>query len=377
MRSLFFRLARVLACLIGPGAGFARAADEQSFRAAAVGPTEEEAVKAAYYQGLVKALAGASGAQAEGDVGEQFKRDFDRDFNTFRDRYFTPDTDHRCQPKGDGRFTCEVTGTVKLLALQTDFRKVMKNTERTLSNTLTFAVSSAVKGAGGDYVVDKLTGAFTSSGYKVLSGSAVNDAIGKGKIDFSLAILEATYSPFAFDPAMQEAQGSLSIRFKLNDVKGKTQVAVLPVTVSTTVAGPALATVTPDLRDALAAKAAAEIGRQVNASVVTFQAERGGDAAASQRAASGGVLDLIRLEGIAQRDRDQIRIARTAISNRFPGTSAQVDPGQSNDTRVTLTLTSPRPIVPDDLLDVLYAANGSVPKFEATYAGNNEFIAHY
>lgn len=353
------------------------AEDERAFRASGVAATEQQAVVEAYYQGLVRELARFAGAQAEGEVGQQFRRDFERDFTNFRRRYFTPDTDHRCIPKGD-RVTCEVEGTIKVLALQTDFTKVMKNTERTLSNSLTFVLSAAnAANNKAPVVVDKLTAVFLDAGNKVLSGSAINKAIAEHKVDFALAVSEMSFSPVQFDPAEQKAHGSLTVRFKLNDLKGGTQVASVPVTVSDTVNGPSLEVVRDDLAFKLAGKAAVEIGRQVNGALVSFQVNRQENQAAAERVATGGHMYLVRLEGVAQRDRDKIRVVRETISARIPDGAPQVDPSQSTPTRVTLTFSTSSKLNPDDLIDALYAAHSSINTFEATYAGNNEFLVHY
>ena len=354
-----------------------RAEDERAFRASGVASTEQQAVVEAYYQGLVRELARFAGAQAEGDVGQQFRRDFERDFTNFRKRYFTPDTDHRCLPKGE-RIACEVEGTIKVLALQTDFAKVMKTTERTLSNSLTFVVSAAdTKDPKGPVVVDKLTAVFLEAGNKVLSGSAVNKAIADRKVDFSLAVLELAFAPASFDPAEQKAHGSLTVRFKLNDLRGGTQVASVPVTVSDTVSGPTIDVVRDDLDFKLATKAAVEIGRQVNSALVNFQVNREDNQAAAQRAAVGGKMYLVRLEGVAQRDRDKIRLIRETITSRIPDGAPQIEPGQTTPTKVTVSFSTTRKVDPEDLIDALYAAHSSITSFEATYAGNNEFLVHY
>lgn len=362
-----------LLCTIQPSL----AEDERAFRASGVAATEQQAVVEAYYQGLVRELARFAGAQAEGEVGQQFRRDFERDFSNFRRRYFTPDTDHRCVPKGE-RIACEVEGTIKVLALQTDFAKVMKNTERTLSNSLTFVLSAA--NAADDkapLVVDKLTAVFLDAGNKVLSGSAINKAIAEHKVDFALAVSELSFSPTQFDPAEQKAHGSLTVRFKLNDLKGGTQVASIPVTVSDAVSGPSIDIVRDDLAFKLAGKAAVEIGRQVNGALVSFQVNRQENQAAADRAATGGHLYLVRLEGVAQRDRDKIRLVRETITTRVPDGAPQVDPSQSTPTRVTLTFSTNGQVNSEDLIDALYAAHSSISTFEASYAGNNEFLLHY
>jgi multidrug efflux pump subunit AcrA (membrane-fusion protein) len=149
------------------------------------------------------------------------------------------------------------------------------------------------------------------------------------------------------------------------------------VTVSDTVAGPSLSVTQADLAAKLAGKAAVEISRRVNASLVSFQVDKGAAAAAQQRAASGQTLYLVRLEGVAQRDRDKIKIVRDLIASQVRGASAQVDPSQSNATRVTLNFSVAGPFDTENLIDALYAQHKHISSFEAAYGGNNEFIIRY
>ena len=59
---------------------------------------------------------------------------FDRNFDGFRKRYFSPDTDYTCALKSNGKHQCQVRGSLKLAALRTDLRKIIKSTEKKLSN---------------------------------------------------------------------------------------------------------------------------------------------------------------------------------------------------------------------------------------------------
>ena len=93
-------------------------------RGTAIAETEAKATRDAYYSILSRALTRVAGNQAEGEIGAQFRRDFDRDFDGFRSRYFTPETDHRCVLQQNGRHLCEVSGTLKIAALQTDLQKI-------------------------------------------------------------------------------------------------------------------------------------------------------------------------------------------------------------------------------------------------------------
>ena len=65
------------------------------------------------------------------------------------------------------------------------------------------------------------------------------------------------------------------------------------------------------------------------------------------------------------------------LSAMFPDSKPSVDSSMSDDTRVTLTFATSTDIVPDDLLDDLYAANDQREQFAAEYVGGNEFIVRF
>jgi hypothetical protein len=358
--------------------GSARAADFESVRGHAVAASQEEAVKEAYFAILDRALTGLAGNQAAGAIGENFRRSFARDFDTFKSRYFSADTDFRCQPRDNGRVACEVAGSMRRTALETDVRKAIKDTEQALSNSLTFVLSAAeAKSSQGDFVIDKLSGAFAAAGHRIVTGNEVDRAISSGKVDFSLGVYEVTFSKFDYDTYDQRMTGSLTIRFKLNQPKTGRQIASLPVQVTSQIAGPSPDVLRAEIVSDLAAKAAHKIASKVNESVVTTQREQEADTAASRREASGQTLYLVRLNGIAKRDRSDIRAVRESISALYPDAVPTVDPEASNDTLVTVRFGTARKIVPDDLVDRFYASNADRGKFDAEYVGGNEFILYY
>jgi len=377
--------------------------DEVAFNATGNGKSEKEAIIEAYSTGMGRILRQLAGAQAEAEIGQKFRDDMDRDFNTFRRRYFTSDTAHNCSALDKAnkpiaandkktpvaQFSCRADGTIKMLAVKNDFQRMMKSTERTLSNTLTFVVSAAeAKDPNGPYVADKLTSAFLGSGFKVLTGSAANKAIDQMlaakddprtdkkdlPIDFSLAISTLEFSTFNYDASEQRLSGALTVRFKLLDMKGDTQVAAVPVNVTQSVRGPNSAALQTELRERLSNAAATEVGRQTSAAVINFQVSREADAAAEDRAKSGQKQYVIRVVGITTRDRRQLADLRNAIKSAVPDAVPEVNTAESNDSRVTLNFaTSTAKLDTEDLLDKLFDAFKANKTFDAQYKGNNEF----
>jgi hypothetical protein len=377
--------------------------DEVAFNAVGNAKSEKEAVVEAYSAGIGRILRQLAGAQAEAEIGQRFRDDMERDFNVFRRRYFSSDTAHNCRALDRSnkpiaandkktpvaQYSCRADGTIKVLALKNDFQRMMKSTERTLSNTLTFVVSaSESNNPNAPYVADKLTSAFLGSGFRVLTGSAATKAIDQtlaGKddpridkrdlpIDFSLAISALDFTQFSYDRSEQRLSGALTVRFKLLDMKGDTQVASVPVNISQSVRGPNSEALASELRERLSNAAATEVGRQTSAAVVNFQVAREGDSAAEERAKSGQKQYVVRIVGLSPRDRRQLADVRNAIKNAVPDAIPEVNTSESNDTRVTLNFATGVPkLDTEDLLDKLFDAFKANKSFDAQYKGNNEF----
>lgn len=375
------------------------AADEVLFRSVGQAKTERDAKIDAYYLAVSRELAKLAGAQAEGDIGQKFRDDMTRDLDSFVKRYILSDVTEKCvafDTKGNpynpkdkksqiGNYRCSVDGTIKILALQNDYRALMKATERKLSNQLTFVVSAKdVADPHGAYVVDKLTSAFLGSGFRVLSGSAVDEALAAKKIDFSLAIIDMEFSPKEWekdrnfwDVNMLRGNGTLVVRFKLFDLKGNTQVASVPVSMTDYESGPTSMAVADKLRDKLATQAAVEIGRQVSAAVVTFQTSKEQDDAAAQRVESGEKQYAFLVNGVTTKDRDKLKALREVIKAKIATATPEVDTAASNATSTTIVFAAPGKIDTEDMLDALFEANKAEKNFNAKYEGNNQFVISY
>lgn len=364
--------------------------DEVSFNAVGNAKTEKDAAIEAYSTGLNKILRQLAGAQAESEIGQKFRDDMERDFTSFKRRYFTSDTAHVCRPldrenkpipEKDKKtpvsaFSCRADGTIKVLALKQDFQRLMKSTERTLSNVLNFVVSYAEtkNSPQGPYVADKLTASFLGSGFKVLSTSGEEQAILDDKVDYSLAINAIDFAQFSYSPNEQLMSGALTVRFKLYDIKNKTQVASVPVTVKQSMRGPNSDPVRVELQEKLANAAAQEIGRQTASAVVNAQVAREGDAKAQARAETGQKQYVVRIIGISPRDRKQLAELRAALKAAVPDALPEVNTGETNDTLVTINFVTANPkLDPEDVLDKLFDAYKANKSFDAKYKGNNEF----
>jgi hypothetical protein len=275
---MFRTLIVALIACVGLAATDGNAQDFVAVHETAVADTQQKATQEAYYAALERALTGATWYQAEGNVGAQLRSEFEQDFERFRQRFFMPDTDYRCARQDSGRYICEVEGTLKFGALQVHLRRQFKDIENGPQKHLTFAVSAAqVKDPRKQFVVDQLSGAFASWGHRILMDSAANAAIARHQVDYALGIYEVTFTnlddPGAYDPYNLRLSGSLTVRFKVSQLKNGEMIANVPVVESGNEAGPNAELLKPKLVANLSKRAADEIARKVNAAVVSDQTD--------------------------------------------------------------------------------------------------------
>lgn len=363
--------------------------DEVSFNAVGAGKTEKEATIEAYYYQFKIILRQLAGVQAEGSIGQKFRDDMDRDFKTFRSRYFTTDTLHRCVsldrsnkpiPDADKKtpvasYRCQADGSINMSALRLDFEKEMKSIEQKLSNSLSFIVGAPqVKDPQAPLVVATLSSTFTNAGFTVISASAQDEKLMQKEIDFSLAIEGIDFTQLSYSQNEQLLTGALTVRFKLNDLKNGVEASVRPATVKLSTRGVNSEALQADLRRNLANAAAVQIGRETAALVLKFQENKEAAAKAEERKTTGQKQYVLRIVGITQRDRKQLADLRNAIKSAVPDAVPEVNTAESNDTRVTLNFTTGvAKLDVEDVVDKLFDAFKSTKSFDAKYKGNNEF----
>jgi hypothetical protein len=248
--------------------------DGQDFmpvRQTAIADTEQRAMQDAYYAAFDRALTKATAEQAAKGLGAKFRGDFDRDFNGFKSRYFTADTDHRCAQQTNGRYVCEVDGALRWAALRAALQEIL---DKQLSFALAFERTADRRK---NYVVDQLAGAFAGYGLRILMGSAANPPLAKGNVDFGLGVYDVTFTnlddPAAYDPYDLRLRGTLSLRFRVTLLKTGEVLRAEPVTVSNSEAGPYPAALKDKLMANLGKQAAETIARNVNAVVASYRAK--------------------------------------------------------------------------------------------------------
>ena len=347
-----------------------------------IGETKEYAIKEAHFFALERELTTLVGYQAEGEVGRWFRMAFDRDFDSFKKRYFTPNTgERRCTVNDSGKHVCSIEGSLKLAALKADMRKVVKTKERMLSDDLVFFLSSAdavdataeqgPKWKGhANYFVDQLVGIFVRKGHRIIIGKKGLQAVDDGKVDYGLEVKRIDFTDFR--QGRDYISGVLRVLFRLTHMGSSTVLASIPITVNAEVQSDSEAVLVTEL----SRKVSMQIALNVTETVITFQREQGG-ADVQAEAKPGQETYFLRLMGLEQRDRKELKALRQSIRTMFPDSAPSTDPDQSDATQTTIAFSTVEAVNCDDVLDYFYEAYNDLPGFDATCLGRNEFSLYF
>ena len=221
-----------------------------------------------------------------------------------------------------------------------------------------------------EFLRDKLEGAFSRDGHRIVMGRKARKLIKKKKVDFGLAIRAIEFTEFEYDQYDQRMSGAVTVRFRLTDLKGGESVASVPTVVTTEIPGTSEAVLRPKLVNELSEKAAQEIARRVTESVITFQQERKGEEEAEERMDADEELYLVRLVGLTKRDRKAVRAVRKLLRELFPDARPKTDPGESDDSQITLAFSTAEEVLHDDVVDLgsaVFGGQGDV--FDQVVAG--------
>ena len=353
----------------------------ERFEETGVGNTKEYAIKEAYFFAVQRKLTSLAGYQAEGDIGRWFREAHTRDFDSFKQRYFTPNTQEKsCFVKAGGKHECTIEGSLKLAALKTDLRKIVKTKERVLSDSLVFFLSSAdaVDAAAKQgtevharYFVDQLEGVFVRRGHRIVFGEKAKQAIADGEVDYGLSVREISFIDIR--KGLQYTSGALRVAFRLTHLESSTTLANIPITQVAEVAGDIEATLVAELSKQVSAK----IALSVTESVISYQGENDENARAKKQVIPGQQTYFLRLVGLQQRNRKELRDLRESIKGMFPDSTPTTDPDQSDATQVTMLFSTGHEVDHDKLLDYFYSTYEDLAGFDAEYRGNNEYFLYF
>ena len=353
----------------------------ERFEETGVGNTKEYAIKEAYFFAVQRKLTSLAGYQAEGDIGRWFREVHTRDFDSFKQRYFTPNTQEKsCFVKAGGKHECTIEGSLKLAALKTDLRKIVKTKERVLSDNLVFFLSSkdavdaaAKQGAEGHarYFVDQLEGVFVRRGHRIVIGEKGNQAVDDEEVDYGLSVREISFIDIR--KGLQYTSGALRVAFRLTHLESSTRLANIPITQVAEVAGDIEAILVAELSKQVSEK----IALSVTESVISYQSESDENARAKKQVIPGQQTYFLRLVGLQQRNRKELRDLRESIKGMFPDSTPTTDPDPTDATQVTVLFSTGHEVDHDKLLDYFYSTYEDLAGFDAEYRGNNEYFLYF
>ena len=323
-------------------------ANFEEFSTEGVGRTKETATRKAYEFAVEEKVANRVGEQSAGDIGEWFATEA-RNFDQFKSRYFTPDTTESCTKQSNGQFSCAVSGRLKVLAISVDLREFTKKSARKVPGGLGFFFSKATAldaverdqpeyRSAADALVSKLAGSFSKMGQKVYIGNTANQAITDGKIDFGLSLLAITYENIVAGPNQSEAV----------------------------------------IVDMLAEQVVEQVALAVSEAVANSLEDRDNDALTRKNDEEGRSTFYIRLVGIDQGKRKELRSIRKLIRELFSDSSPMTDPEQSDSNQTTIVFSSAEDTNHDDVLDSFFEEyEEKFPQFDGEYQGNNEYYLYF
>jgi hypothetical protein len=336
----------------------------------------------AYYDILEKQLRDLIGGQADGAIGQQFRKNANTSFDKFRTDFFTSATKDACK-KANAVFTCSVEGVFKLGSLKSEVQKIMGAANKSYRFILGYEETDS---APTRFLIDKIRAEFVNSGYIIIAKSGEEEARAQGKFDYYLNILDIEYDDSASDVGSIGGAGTnlfenyiLKARVKLLDNKkdpvARQELANVPVINTKRVARD---TAMPrdvrrnQLLPMQASELARQIYRDVSARLLKLANAQGIGENGTGVLAPGHYS--IKIVGLTQRDREKIRALRNAVSKVLPGTETMEDPNGTNDKSVEIRFEHTGKFDPADLVDAIYLIFKESKTFKFRNEGNNSFV---
>uniref|UniRef100_UPI003F9D3F98 hypothetical protein n=1 Tax=Rhodoblastus sp. TaxID=1962975 RepID=UPI003F9D3F98 len=276
----------------------------------------------------------------------------------------------------------------KLGTLKSDVQRIMSATVSAPEKNYRFILGyQETDNEATRYLIDSIRAEFVNSGFKVIARGAEEQAEAQGEFDYYLNILDISYDDGQSDIGSVGGAGRsvfenyvLKARIKLLDNKkdssARQELANVPV-LNTKRVPRDVQTPKEVRRSQLLPMQATELARQVyrdiSARLLTIATPQAG------APSSGGNIKLVgqysvKIVGLTQRDREQIRALRNAVTKVLPGTETIVDPDGTNDKSVEIRFEHPDKFDPEDLVDAIYGVFKDHKKtFKVRYEGNNSF----
>jgi hypothetical protein len=346
------------------------------------GASEKAARINAYYDIFEKQLRDLIDGQADGPIGQQFRKNANASFDKFRMDFFTSATKDVCNKTG-AVFRCSVDGVFKVGSLKSEVQKFMETANKSYRFILGYEETD---NAPTRFLIDKIRAEFVNSGYIIIAKSGEEEARTKGNFDYYLNILDIEYDDSASDVGSIGGAGAnlfenyiLKARVKLLDNKkdpaARQELANVPEINTKRV--PRDTAMPRDVRrnqllPMQANELARQIYRDVSARLLALANAPGIGANGTSVLAPGQYS--IKIVGLTQRDREKIRALRNAVSKVLPGTETMEDPNGTNDKSVEIRFEHAGKFDPSDLVDAIYPIFKESKTFKVRYEGNNSFV---
>ena len=346
-------------------------------------PSRRPAQINAYYDVFEKQLRELIGNQADGPIGQQFKKTVNSSFDKFKADYFAGATKENCRKAGNA-FTCSIEGVFKAGTLKSEVQKLMSATVDNHRKSYRFILGyEETEHAPTRFLIDNIRAEFINAGYRIIARGGEDEARARGDFDFYLNILDIEY-----DDSNSDVGGSGSSVFENYVLKARVKLLdnakdpaarqeLANVAVINTKRAPRDASMPRDARrnqllPTQASELARNIHRDISARVLTIASKQ--DAGATQAVVRTSGQYSVKLTGLGQRDREKIRLLRNAITKTISGVETRVDPKGTTDKSVEIVFEHAGKFDPEDLVDAIYDAFKGSKNLKIQYEGNNAFV---
>jgi hypothetical protein len=346
------------------------------------GTSENAARINTYYDIFDKQLRDLIGGQADGAIGQQFRKNATTSFDKFKTDFFTSATKDSCNKTGTA-FRCSVEGIFKVGSLKSELQNIMRGANKSYRFILGYEETD---NAPTRFLIDNIRAEFVNSGYTIIAKGGEDEAKARGEFDYYINILDIEYDNNTSDVGSIGGAGAslfenyiLKARVKLldnkKDLAARQELANISVINMKRVPREA-ATPREVRRDQLLPTQASELARQiyrdVSARLLTLAAPQSADRSTT------GVLApsqySIKIVGLTERDREKIRALRSVVSKVLSGTETMVDPQGTNDKSVEIRFEYKGKFDPEDINDAIYEIFKGNKTFKIKYEGNNSFV---
>jgi uncharacterized protein len=330
-----------------------------------------------FYDIFDKQLRELIGSQADGAIGQQFRKDANTSFDRFKADFFTSETKDNCFQRGTN-FTCLVVGVFKLGSLKSKLQEIMRT-----RNYVFILDYRDTEDKPTLFLIDSIRAEFINFGYSIVAKSGEEEARRIGAFDYYVNILDVEYDDKASDVGSIGGGGTsvfenyiLKARVKLLDNKKDPAARreLANVSVINTKRVPRDTTMPRQVRrDQLLPMQAGELAREIYRNV-SAALENAKNTNQNGNAFPEAGHYSIRIVGLTERDREKIRALRSAVSRVLSGTETMVDPQGTNDKSVEIRFEYSGKFDPEDINDAIYEIFKGDNAFKIRYEGNNSFV---